>query len=74
MAFSQSFEFGDSTFMKLENEVKDTRPASLNNDIQQTKGLEIIQESPPNFKFKSQRMYTQGNTSRSNVSQRHFDL
>lgn len=70
MAFSQSFEFGDSTFMKLENEVKDTRTASLNNGNPQTKGLEIIQESPPNFKLKSQRMYTQGNTNRSNVSQR----
>lgn len=61
MAFSQSFEFGDSTFMKLENDLKAKQEANA---------LEIIQESPPKFQTKSQRIYTQSSTNRSNASQR----
>ncbi|XP_030556308.1 DNA polymerase theta [Drosophila novamexicana] len=61
MAFSQSFEFGDSTFMKLENDLKAKQEANA---------LEIIQESPPKFQTKSQRIYIQSSTNRSNASQR----
>ncbi|XP_034114797.2 DNA polymerase theta [Drosophila albomicans] len=65
MAFSQSFDFGESTFMNLENDVKST---TNNGGNVKPNGLEIIQESPPTFKTKSQRI-----TNRSSVSQRqHF--
>ncbi|KAL7729135.1 hypothetical protein ACLKA6_009605 [Drosophila palustris] len=71
MAFSQSFEFGDSTFMKLESELKGPHNGNLNGIAnQQTNGLEVIQESPPKSKIKSLLIYTQGITNRSNVSQR----
>lgn len=71
MAFSQSFEFGDSTFMKLENELKaPSSERSGHNIKQETNALEVIQESPPKLKLKSQRIYTQSKSNRSNVSQR----
>ncbi|ALC45469.1 mus308 [Drosophila busckii] len=59
MAFSQSFEFGDSTFMKLEND--------LGNKHKNEKDLDIIHESPPSEKL---RTHTQAAASRSNVSRR----
>ncbi|XP_017968668.1 DNA polymerase theta isoform X1 [Drosophila navojoa] len=71
MAFSQSFEFGDSTFMKLENELKaPSSEKSVHNIKQEPNALEVIQESPPKLKLKSQRIYTQSKANRSNVSQR----
>lgn len=71
MTFSQSFEFGDSTFMKLENELKaPSSEWSGHNIKQETNALEVIQESPPKLKLKSQRIYTQSKSNRSNVSQR----
>ncbi|EDV94624.1 DNA polymerase theta [Drosophila grimshawi] len=72
MAFSQSFGFSDSTFMKLENDLKGPQAEKLrnNNNNQLTSGLEIIQESPPKFKSRPQRLYTQSTVNRSNVSQR----
>lgn len=62
MAFSQSFELGDSTFMQLESDLKSTH-----NNNENQHGLEMIQESPPNIKQKS---YTQKNTSKASQRQR----
>lgn len=69
MAFSQSFELGDSTFMQLESDLKCTRKEypNNNNENQHANGLEIIQESPPNIKQKS---YTQKNISKASQCKR----
>ncbi|XP_030370750.1 DNA polymerase theta [Scaptodrosophila lebanonensis] len=61
MAFSQSFDFGDTTFMNLENELNrassDRTSQKISNKQAITgSGLEIIQESPPNKSFRSQRV------------------
>lgn len=69
MAFSQSFELGDSTFMQLESDLKSMHKEypNNNNENQHANGLEIIQESPPNIKQKS---YTQKNTSKASQRKR----
>lgn len=69
MAFSQSFELGDSTFMQLESDLKSMHKEypKNNNENQHANGLEIIQESPPNIKQKS---YTQKNTSKASQRKR----
>lgn len=69
MAFSQSFEIGDSTFLKLEGNLKNTSKeyTNNNNENQHANGLEVIHESPPKFKHKS---YSQKNTSTASNRQR----
>lgn len=69
MAFSQSFELGDSTFMQLDSDLKSMHKEypKNNNENQHANGLEIIQESPPNIKQKS---YTQKNTSKASQRKR----
>ncbi|XP_075148990.1 DNA polymerase theta [Haematobia irritans] len=46
MAFSQSFEFGNSTFMKLESEAKHAIQDNQENCDHNEKALEVIMESP----------------------------
>uniref|UniRef100_A0A1I8MWU8 DNA polymerase theta n=1 Tax=Musca domestica TaxID=7370 RepID=A0A1I8MWU8_MUSDO len=46
MEFSQSFDFGNSTFMKLESQAKHALNADQENRAPNERGLDVIDESP----------------------------